>query len=269
MDTLPIGIILLATIIAVLIAIRCGYWLGRAARRHGDGEKLPPVSTIVGAALGLLSFILAFTFGIASGRYDSRKALVRNEANAIGTTWLRADFLPEPDRSRARTLLRAYVDNRLVPVQSRDLGAMKKALAESDRIEDLLWDIAVMNGRRDMNSPVVALYIASMNEVIDLHALRVTLGLQSRIPRGIWIVLYSLILLGMMGVGYMTAMADSTPRSWAPPILAISYSLVIMLILSLDRPLSGFITVSQQPLVNVRASMDSTSEAGPRPESKP
>jgi len=86
--------------------------------------------------------------------------------------------------------------------------------------------------------------------------LRVAVGWQSRIPGGIWLVLYALIILGMIGMGYQTAIAGSTRRSWATPVLAVSFSLVMTLIASLDRPQSSFVPVSQQPLENLRASMD-------------
>ena len=164
---------------------------------------------------------------------------------------MRSDFLPESDRGEAAGLLREYVDVRLAAVQSRDPDQMRQVLVESDRIQRQLWDMAVVNARKDMNSDVAALYIESLNELINLHALRVAVGLQTRIPAGIWLVLYALVMLGMIGVGYQTAIAGSR-RSWAMPILALSFSLVIALIASLDRPQSGYITVSQQPLVDVK-----------------
>ena len=256
MDAIPIGALFAASILIVVIAIEAGYRLGHFARRRSKDEKESPVSTIAGSGLGLAAFILAFTFGIVTDRYDARKALVRDEANAIRTAYLRSDFLPEPDRGAAAELLREYVDLRLAAVKSRDLDQVHGALIESDRIQHKLWDMAVANARKDMNSDVAALYIESLNEVIGVHALRVAVGLQARLPAGIWLVLYILVILGMIGIGYQAAIAGSTRRSWATPILAVSFSLVIALIASLDRPQSSFITVSQQPLENLRASMD-------------
>jgi hypothetical protein len=114
--------------------------------------------------------------------------------------------------------------------------------------------MAVVNARKDMNSDVAALYIESLNAVIDLHAMRVAVGLHARIPAGLWLVLGVLVILGCTGVGYQTAVAESR-RSRAMPILALSFAMVIVLITSLDRPMSGFITVPQQPLEDVMASM--------------
>ena len=261
MDAIPIWALFAGTIIVVVIAIEAGYRLGHATHWRSGDEKESSVSARIAAILGLLAFMLVFTFGMVTDRYDARKALVRDEANAIGTAYLRCDFLPEPDRGKAAGLFREYVDLRLTVAQSRNLDQVQKALIESDRIHRQLWDMAVVNARKDMNSDVAALYIESLNQVIDIHALRVTVGMQTRIPGGIWLVLFALVILGMVGVGYQTAITGSTSRSWTTAILAISFSLVIVLIVSLDRPQSGFITVSQQPLVNVRASMTADLEA--------
>ena len=255
MSTIPIWAFLAATILVVLLAIEAGYRLGRAAHRHAEVEKVPPVSSMAGAILGLLAFMLAFTFGMVATRYDSRKALVRDESSAIRAAWLRSDLLPESDRGAAAGLLKEYVDLRLRAVQSRDLDQVYTALGESTRIQRQLWAMAAANARSNMNSPVAALYVESLNEVIRLQAVRVAVGLQARIPSGIWMVLYSLIALAMLAVGFHTAIAGSR-RSWAAPILALSFSIVLTLITSLDRPLSDFVTVSQQPLVDLRASMD-------------
>ena len=261
MDTIPIWALFAGTTILVVIAIEAGYRLGRAVHRRSEDEKESPVSAITASILGLLAFMLAFTFGIVSDRYDARKALVRDDANSIRTAYLRSDFLPEPDRSEAAKLLAIYVDDRLAAVQSHDLDQVNKTLADAARIQRQLWDMAVVNARKDMNSDVAALYIESLNELINVHASRVAVGLQARIPAGIWLVLFILVILGMIGVGYQTAIAGSTRRSWITPILAFAFSLVIVLIASLDRPQSGFITVSQQPLADLRASMAADFEA--------
>jgi len=255
MDTVPIGALFVVTVIIMVIAMKAGHRLGAVVRRRSEDEKESPVSAKMGAILGLLAFILAFTFGIVTNRYDSRKELVRNEANAIGTAYLRSDFMSEPDRGKTKKLFREYLDTRIAAVVSRNLDTQHKALIESDRIQHQLWDMAVVNAFKDMNSDVAALYIDALNQVIDIHALRVAIGLQARIPVGIWLVLYILVILGMLGIGYQTAIAASARKSWTTPILALAFSLVIILIASLDRPQSGFIPVSQQPLVDLRASM--------------
>src|SRR4051812_42992992 len=101
MDAIPLALLFAATAVGMAAAIELGYRLGKASRRRSDDVKESAVSAIAGTTLGLLAFILAFTFAIASERYDLRKSLVRNEADALRTAYSRAAFLPEGDRSEA------------------------------------------------------------------------------------------------------------------------------------------------------------------------
>ena len=255
-DAIPIWAVFAATIIVVMVAIEAGYRLGRAMHRRSEEEKESPVSAIAGAILGLAAFMLAFTFGIVSERHDAKKALVREEAIAIRTAWQRSDFLPERGSRRGRALLRQYVDVRVTFAEAGSLEPerVKSVLSETQRLQDRLWNMAVANARKDMNSDVAALYIESLNEVNGIHASRVAVGIQARVPSEIWLVLYCVTILGMMGVGYQTGIAGSK-RSMARPILALSFALVFALIASLDRPDSGVLKVTQQPLIDLRDAM--------------
>ena len=105
---LPLGALYIITAAIVLLSAEAGWRLGNYRRQRPHHEKDAPVGAVVGATLGLLAFLLAFTFGMAASRYDTRRQLVLQEANAIGTTYLRADMLPEPQRSEIRNLLREY-----------------------------------------------------------------------------------------------------------------------------------------------------------------
>ena len=252
LDRVPLWVVFATAILIVLIAIEVGYRMGIVAHRRADDEKESPVSAISAAVLGLVAFMLAFTFGIATDRYDTRKQLVRDEANAIRTAWHRADFLPEPDRVEANRLFLEYLDLRLNLAGTRDpnSGRIEEALSATGQIQRRLWDIAVANARKDMNSDVAALYIESLNEVFAIHALRVAVGLQARIPTGIWLSLVGITILGMMAVGYHTGISGSK-RSMSRPFLALSFAIVIVLIASLDRPNTHFIEVTQQPLIDV------------------
>lgn len=257
-DAVPVGLFFVITVAIVMLAIEGGYQLGSIAHRRAEDEKESPVSSISGSILALLAFVLAFTFAIVSDRYDARKGLVREEANAIRIAYLRSDFLPEGDRGEAAALLKEYLDVRLAAVQSGDLEKIGQALIRTDQIQTILWDMAVENARIDMNSDVAALYIESLNEMAAVNANRVSIGLQVRIPTAIWLVLLVLIIIGMLGVGYQTAIAGSR-RSWATLALAISFSVVITLIALLDRPASSALAVSQQPLENLQVWMEAQS----------
>lgn len=242
------------TVLLVLIAIEVGYRLGFAVHKSSEEEKESPVSAIAGATMGLLAFILAFTFAIVADRYDTRKALVRDDANSIRTAYLRSDFLPESDREKAAGLLATYTNMNLTAGRAIAVDTVRKTAAEMQGIQRQLWEMAVANARLDMNSDVAALYIESLNELINVHALRVTIGIDSRLPTEIWLVLFSLLILTMLGFGYQTAIAGSG-RSWAIPLLALAFSVVLTLIALLDRPESGYFRPSQKPLEVVLAEM--------------
>ncbi len=254
-DSMPIWILFAGTVPVVIISIEAGYRMGKIAHRRSEDEKESPVSGVAGAVLALVAFMLAFAFGIASNHYDARKGLVREEANSIRTAYRRTDFLPEPDRAEAKGLLREYLDARLAFAQAGKLEqeSVNELLSGADRIQGRLWDMAVTNARKDMNSDVAALYVESLNEIFEVHALRLAFALQVRIPVGIWVVLYGLTILGMMVMGYHTGIAGSR-RSMAALILALSFAVVIAMIASLDRP-GGFIKVSQQPLIDLQGSI--------------
>ena len=258
LGAVPVVVLFVATIFIVMLPIEGGYRLGRMAHRRSKQEKESPVSTMAGAVLALLAFMLAFTFGIASNRFDARKELVREEANKIRTAWLRSDILPEPDRAEAKGLFRDYLKARIELVQSPDAERVKSVLSQAEQDQGRLWDMAVTNARKDMNSDVAALYIKSLTDVFAIHASRVAVGLQARIPEGIWLTLMAITILGMIGVGYQAGIAGSK-RTLATPLLAIAFASVIATIAALDRPIGGF-TVSQQPLIDLLSSMQTISD---------
>lgn len=260
-DIMPIWVLFFVIISIVIISAEIGFRIGRDVYDKARREKESPASSISGVILGLLAFILAFTFSIVSGRYETKKTLVRDEANAIRTTFHRADFLPESDRVTSRALLAEYLDGRITMAEARDPELVTGFLADARRLQRQLWEIAVANGRRDMDSDIGSLYVESINELERLHATRVSVGLQVRIPTSNWVVLLSLLTLGMMALGYYTAIAESH-RSRVTPILAIAFALVLTLIASLDHPGDSLMPVSQQALIDVRSEITAAAETG-------
>jgi hypothetical protein len=250
LDSVPIWIFFAGTVLVVMVFIEVGYRLGDVAHRKSADEKEAAISGVSGTVLGLTAFILAFSFSIVAERYQTRKSLVREDANAIRVAYVRADFLPEPDRAESKRLLQVYLDKRLAFAQvgnvKEDIGPL---LAETDRIQRRLWRIAVVNAERDMNSDVAALYIESLNELSQVQASRLAIGVRARVPMGIWMTLYGLTILGMLSMGYQAGISGSK-RSKASWIVAVAFGAVIALVASLDRP--GFISVTQQPLIDLQ-----------------
>jgi hypothetical protein len=249
-DYLPLWLILPLTIVVSLLSVEVGYRIGGYHRPHSLEEKETPVGSMVGATLGLLAFMLAFTFGLAGSRFEDRRQVLLSEANAIGTTYLRAAMLPEPMRTEAQNLLREYVDVRIEAVQP---GKLDQAITKSEELHTRLWSVAVAATEKD-RSPITALYVQSLNEMIDVHAKRVMAGVRSRVPGMIWIVLYLLAILSMVMIGYHEGLTKSR-RSIAVIALVLGFSSVLYLIADLDRPVHGTLRVSQQSMIDLRKSM--------------
>ena len=252
LDALPLWGLFTVILFVVLLSVECGYRLGKFRRRRSEQEKEAPLGTMVGATLGLLAFILAFTFGLAAARFDTRRQVLLDEANAIGTTYLRSGMLPER-REKIRALLRDYVDTRLKAVRSDNIA---EGIRRSEDIQQQMWAEAVAVGEKNPNSIVVGLFIQSLNEVIDLHAKRIQAGLRSRIPAAIWVGLFAVAALSLATMGYHAGLVG-TRRSLAVLAVAFTFSMVIELIADLDRPREGVLRVSQRALLDLQQSMSS------------
>jgi hypothetical protein len=249
LDALPVWGLFLAVLFTVLVSVECGFRLGAFRGRRSESEKEAPVGAMVGATLGLLAFMLAYTFGLASERFDKRKEVVLDEANAIGTAYLRAGTLPG-QRDAIRTLLREYVDVRLDAVKS---GQLAEGIRRSEQLQGRLWAQAEAAAGQNPSSIIAGLFVQSLNEVIDLHAKRITAG-RNRIPGAIWTALFVVAVLSLGAMGYHAGLSHTT-RSPAALAVAITFSIVIWLIADLDRPMEGLLSVSQQALIDVRRSM--------------
>ena len=173
-----------------------------------------------------------------------------SEANAIGTTYLRAGYLDEPYRTETRDLLSEYVDWRLA---ATDKDKLAEARARSEEIHSELWAIAEQWVARD-TSATTAQYISSLNEVIDLHTERVVVGLQIRIPPMVLLTIYIIGLAAMFLVGVQSGYGD-TRNLVALITLVLVLSAVLYLIVDLDRSQEGLLQVSQQALVDLQSSL--------------
>lgn len=248
-DSIPIWAIFVGTFGLVLGCVYLGWKLGTSARRHWDDEKESSVSGVSAAVLGMTAFMMVFTFGIVADRYDARRQLVREDANAIRTAYQRASFLPEPEQAESKALLRRHLALRLQVAHDNQVEPFAATQRESDQIQRRLWDIAAANAGRDMNSDVAALYAESLNTVFDVHASRVAVAIQARIPIAVWLILYTLTILGMISMGYQAGVVGSK-WSRSTLILAVAFALMNTVIASLDRP--GGSRVTQMPLENLQ-----------------
>jgi hypothetical protein len=135
LDSLPLWFLLGCTTAAVLLFIEAGFRLGKYRCKVSEAEASTPVGTIVGSTLGLLAFMLAFSFSLAASRFDARRQTVVEEANSIGTTYLRAGLLPQPQATQIRKLLSEYIESRLDVANS---GKRRKLSAKRTLTQSLL-----------------------------------------------------------------------------------------------------------------------------------
>ena len=232
----------------VLIAVGIGIGLGSMFKAGSTADRTSP-GAVIGATLGFLAFMLAFTFNMASNRFDERKHLLVDEMSAIGTTFLRTDLLSEPYSAHAKTLLREYVDVRVSIV--KDPRTLFKSIARSDTIQNELWTDAVKMSSSPDVRPYARLYVQSLNDMIDLQGKRVAAALYYRIPGPIWLGLFVITVIAMIAVGYQFGQT-SNRHAIINLILAAAFSSVILLIADLDRESQGYIRVNQQPLFDLQ-----------------
>lgn len=251
LDAVPLWALLLADAVLLWLAMEAGYRLGKWRHARSPDERDQPVGAMVASILGLVALVLGFTFSLAASRFDSRRTAVLEEANAIGTAYLRARLLPEPQRTEIARLLREYVDVRNRHIQE---GTPEEAIAHSEILHESLWVETIAVAEKSPNSIVTGVFVQSLNEVIDLHAKRVQVGIRSRIPVVIWAGLFGLAVLGMSAVGYHAALA-TTKRSPAMIGLVLAFATVLLLIADLDRGHGGLLRVSQQAMIDVQRTM--------------
>ncbi len=253
LDVLPLWGCFAALVALALLAMECGYRLGRWRHGQTSEEKDAPVGAMVGTILGLLAFLLAFTFSMAASRFEARRQVVLDEANAIGTTYLRAKFLPEPQRAEAEKLLREYVEWRVgVAVK----GNVAEVAARSEQLHARLWDQATAAAEKNPGSIMTGLFVQSLNDVIDLHAKRLLVATRSRIPLSIWIGLIALAFIGMASMGYQSGLAAAR-RSPTMLLVVLAFAGVLLLIADLDRGQEGFLRVSHTAMTDLQRSMQS------------
>jgi hypothetical protein len=243
----PLFGLYIATLLLLFIAFEGGVFLGKRHRLISEPKDRSPIGSIVAATLGLLAFLLAFTFGIAASKFDERRMLVVEEANAIGTTLLRTEYLPDPYRIEITNLLKEYVSTRL---DALNPGNLEKGIKKSEALQDRIWQQAVEIAKSYPNAVVYGRLIQSLNEMIDLHTKRVNVGMHIRIPLVIWIALFFVTILAIGSVGYQIGLIQAHYLGISL-LLILTFSSVIVLIADLDRPQEGYIKVSQQSLIDL------------------
>jgi len=239
----------------LLLATDAGFRLGLRLHHKRDDARKGQIGGVQGAILGLLALLLGFTFSMSAGRYEGRRSLVLEEANAIGTTYLRAALLSEGHQVAVEDLLRQYVDAR---VDFYEVGEDRAKQIEVERttaaLQARLWEHAVAAAKQ-APTPITASFISSLNDTIDADASRVN-ALRTHVPGAVWLLVVLVSLCGCCISGY-SAGSSGLRNGFTSWVLPVMIAVVITFIVDLDRPRGGMVGISQQPMLDLRDSLRS------------
>jgi hypothetical protein len=237
-----------------------GAALGRYLRRHTDVLR-EPIGVLQAALLGLVGLILAFGLSLAVGRYEARRAAVVAEANAIGTTYLRAQLIAEPGRSESLDLLRRYTDLSLrLSHEVPNSASMMRTTAQQSILQRRLWRLAGQAIGAAPTASAPRLYVDTLNDMIDQETVRVA-ALNNRVPGAVLglEVIGAAVVVGLLAL-YLAVLG----RGLLAAIVAAGLvTLLLLVTFDLDRPTRGLIKVPDTPLESLRASMLLPPAAGP------
>lgn len=262
LNSLLIAGVLLVSMVA---AIEFGYRIGRVKARSASDPTKAHVSAILGSLLGVLALLIGFTFSLALQRFEKRSEAVVDEANAIGTTYLRAHLLSTSVRSQAQSLLRSYVDLR---VQAGKVSLEKEAerhdlLEKTNETLDAIWGCARQAAEDDKSPVTTGLFIQSLNEAIDSYGRR-DAELSRHVPEVIWLLLYGAFLITSGVIGYSAGISGHRPTPVTYTLIVLIVVLVFIIV-DLDRPRRGLIRVDQSSLTVLKAAIDAAHAGDAQP----
>jgi len=246
--------LLVGVLAGLVAALEVGYRVGLRRSFESREADRAHAGALQAATLGLLALLLGFTFFMAVSRYDARKQLVLDEANAIGTAALRARLLPEAQRREAPALFREYVAARLAYHDAGiDAGKLRDAQDRAARLEARLWALAEAAAAQDPRAVTGGLFVQAMNDVIDLREKR-QVALDNHVPEAVLALLLAVSAVSLAFLGYGSGM-DRVRRLWPNAVFALLIALVFAVIADLDRPRRGLIQVSQESLLRLKSSL--------------
>jgi hypothetical protein len=249
LHTAPFALLAVLSLASVLGTLEIGYRLGRFA--PVDGSQSALISTPVLAIVGLL---LAFSFSMAGERMALRRASVLQEANAIGTFWLRTDLVPEPTRSEMRRRVRRYVDLHVEHwIAGVDEARTRAAEAEGVRLHNELWALAMADATRAPEAQRQRLVIPALNDMLDAESAALS-AKTNRLPDEIFAYLYLLVLAAGFVVGYRPRTERRSALLWCT--FAVVISTVLLVLLDMDRARLGNIQNDVTPYIQMQKNMD-------------
>jgi hypothetical protein len=251
------GLLATGMFVGILACLEFGRWLGkRVIAHHGAGHQ-PSVSSLEGAVFALMGLLIAFTFSGALQRFDTRRAQVVDETNAIGTAYLRVDLLSASVQPKLRETFRDYVDSRIATYRKLpDIAAAKQELARSQQLQSEIWAQAVAAMRLpETRTSTEVLLMSALNQMFDITTTRVA-ATQMHPPGIVYGMLFGLALAAALLAGYQSA--AERRRDWLHQIgFAAILALTLYVILDIEHPRLGLVRIDaiDQMLVDLRAGM--------------
>jgi hypothetical protein len=229
-------------------------WIGFRFRkgRSLDQGTLADLDLIVTSTLTLLGLIIGFTFSMAITRYDQRKTYEEAEANAIGTEYLRVDLLPSADRANTRTLLRNYLDQRVLFYETREENGLRQINATTAKLQNQLWSV-VEAPAGAQPTPVFALAVAGMNDVLNSQGYTQA-AWWNRIPPGAWFLMIVVAFCSNFLVGYSSQ--GTGAKVLRLLVLPFVLCIAFYAIADIDSPRRGIIEVHPQNLISLADSLE-------------
>jgi hypothetical protein len=243
------SLIFVLSFAALWLTAWVGAWL-RKKEREQEADFRDDLGVILAATLTLLALIIGFSFSMATTRYDQRKNYEEQEANAIGTEYLRADLLSPVDAAKVRSLLRSYLDQRILFFAIHDEEELRQISARTVRLQAELW-AAVKPAAAEQPTPVVALVIAGMNDVLNAQG-DTQAAFRNRIPTAAWGLMMAIAICCNMLFGHSLR---SKARAKLLVVLPIIISIAFMLVADIDTPRHGIVRVSPQNLLSLAESL--------------
>jgi hypothetical protein len=245
-EQLPLWAVFLCSILLASVFVELGYQTGLYRRKSPNADDETRINAMTGAHLGLLAFVLAFTFNLAAGHHTERRHLLLEEVNAIETAYLRADLVDQHIGQSVQEKLRRYVHLRASFDQhSHDLLPV---IEKTEAVQSSIWEDIDALADLPGFSAKESLLVNAVNEVFDLHGSRKFAALYERIPSSIWTMLFSILALSMFGLGYFSGMKGRR-SAVTRGTLTLSLSMMIFLIADLDRPISGLVRGDQSLMI--------------------
>jgi len=258
LDSIPLGIYLVITLIIMLGFIEFGFYLGRAHTRKSYKPQMAQVRAIMGASLGLAAFMLAFGFGMGQTHFEARTQAFVMETNAIKSGYFAAEMLTDEHRQQARYLLHDLVTSRVHTQELLQQRAAEEAwelVRDSEGIYRALWDIAMEDYDENGETAAFSMFSQATLDMMNAHNERLEASVYNRVSPIIWVTLFIMSVLSMTVMGYQGGLTGTRSRvaTWT---LAFTFSAVMMLITDLDRPIMALFSMNDQIMLDLKEMME-------------